>query len=162
MEAVETRKERIVEMVHLYSDSILRLAYAYVRSRSDAEDIAQEVWMTYMQKAPAFTNEEKRKSWLMRVTANRSKDFLRSAWHKRTQPLADDLSYMPEEDAALIGYVMAMDEKYRVPLHLYYYEGYSLAEIAKLLGSNSATVATWLHRGRALLKSKIGVDLDEE
>lgn len=162
VEIARKRKDSIAETVRMYSDSILRLAFTYVKSRSDAEDIAQEVWMIYMRKAPRFASEKKRKSWLIQVTANRCRDYLRSAWRKRTQPLQDNLSYMPEEDANLISYVMAMEEKYRVPIHLFYYEGYTLVEIAEMLQSKPATVGTWLNRGRAILKSKIGVDLDEE
>lgn len=162
VEASQKRSDGIKNAVHAYSDSILRLAFTYVRSRADAEDVAQEVWITYMRKAPAFTDEGKRKAWLMQVTANRCRDYLRAARRRRTQPLTEELSYLPPEDAAILHYVMSLDEKYRLPIHLHYYEGYSLEEIAHMLKSKPATVGTWLSRGRAMLKSKIGVDLDEE
>lgn len=162
VEASKTHREDIADVVHAYSGSILRLAFTYVRSRADAEDVAQEVWLTYMRKAPAFHSEASRRAWLMQVTANRSKDHLRAARRRRTRPLSDELSYLPAEDAALIHYVMSLEEKYRIPIHLHYYEGYSIEEIAALLHAKPATVGTWLSRGRAMLKSKIGVDLDEE
>ena len=66
----------------------------------------------------------------------------------------------PPEDSALIDSILTLDEKYRIPIHLHCYEGYSIAEIARLMGAKPATVGTWLARGRSLLKSMIGEELE--
>ena len=153
--------EAISIIVHTYSTSVLRFAYSYVKNRSDAEDIAQDVFITYIQKAPDFDHEMQRKAWIMSVTSNKCKYYLKSSWKKRVTSMPENLGYLPREESTLISYVYSLDEKYRIPIHLYYFEWYSVEEIARITGSKSATVATWLSRGRALLKTKIGDDFCE-
>lgn len=150
--------EEIQRIVNTYGNSILRLAYAYVKNRSDAEDIAQNVFTAYIWKAPRFDDEALRKAWLMRVTGNKCRDYLRSAWRRKTVPMPDDIGYLPDEPLHLVTYVLSLDEKYRIPIHLFYYEGYGMNEIAKTLHCSPATVGTWLSRGRKLLKAMMGDD----
>jgi RNA polymerase sigma factor (sigma-70 family) len=150
--------EEIRAAVRAYSPAILRLCFAYLKSRADAEDIAQEVFIAYMLKKPLFRAEAQKKSWLMRVAANKCKNQLKSGWRNRVETVAEELDGMTEEDKHLLEYVLSLDEKYRIPIHLHYYEGYSIAEIAKLTDTNPATVGTWLSRGRSLLKTMIGDD----
>lgn len=95
------------------------------------------------------------------MTANMSKNKLKSAWLRKTQTLTEDISYLPDEEAELISFVLALDERYRIPIHLFYYEGYRIEEIAALTGSKAATVGTRLARGRAQLKDMLGDDFDE-
>jgi len=161
MKSPADQSEAISIIVHTYSTSVLRFAYSYVKNRSDAEDIAQDVFITYMQKAPLFDHEMKRKAWIMSVTCNKCKDYLKSSWKKRVTSMPENLGYLPKEESTLISYVCELDEKYRIPIHLYYFEGYSVEEIASITGNKSATVATWLSRGRALLKTMIGDDFCE-
>jgi len=148
----------LTEVVEIYGPSIFRYAFAYLKNRQDAEDITQEVLCVYLYKAPAFESDEKRKHWLLRVTGNRCKNLLKSAWRRKTVALPEDIPAPSEETGDLLRYVLSLDEKYRIPLHLYYYEGYAIAEIAGLLHRSPATVGTWLARGRALLRSVIGDD----
>jgi len=161
MELSAESSDEISIIVHTYSTSVLRFAYSYVKNRPDAEDIAQDVFITYMQKAPPFDHELQRKAWLMSVTSNKCKDYLKSNWKKRTASMPDNLGYMPKESSALLIYVLNLDEKYRIPIHLFYYEGYSIEEIAVITGNKPATVGTWLARGRMLLKTMIGDDFCE-
>lgn len=161
MKSPADQSEAISIIVHTYSTSVLRFAYSYVKNRSDAEDIAQDVFITYIQKAPDFDHEMQRKAWIMSVTSNKCKDYLKSSWKKRVTSMPENLGYLPREESTLISYVYSLDEKYRIPIHLYYFEGYSVEEIARITGNKSATVATWLSRGRALLKTKIGDDFCE-
>lgn len=153
--------DAVHELIRTYSDSLLHLAYAYVKNHYDAEDIVQEVFITYLQKMPHFAVQAQKKAWLMRVTSNRCKDLLKSSWNKRTTQMPDDLSDLPHEQSALLMYVFNLDEKYRIPIHLHYYEGYSIKQIAALMGEKQATIGTWLSRGRTLLKSMIGDDWNE-
>jgi RNA polymerase sigma factor, sigma-70 family len=150
--------EEIRHTVSEYSPAILRLAFAYLKSRADAEDIAQEVFIAYMVSRPRFDTEAKKKAWLMRVTANKCKNVLKSGWRRRVEAIAEELGDMPGDDGNLLEYVLGLDEKYRIPIHLHYYEGYSIAEIAQLTDTKAATVGTWLARGRSLLKTMIGDD----
>lgn len=156
---METGKE-IRDIVRTYSAGILRLAYAYLKNSADAEDIAQEVFIAYLKKRPRFDCEAKKKAWMLKVTANKCRNLLKSPWNKRAQ-MPDNLSCMPEQDARTLSAVLSLDEKYRIPIHLHYYEGYAINEIAELLGAKPATVGTWLARGRSLLKSILEEDAND-
>ena len=162
MESSNDHNESINRTIHTYSTSILRFAYSYVKNRSDAQDIAQDVLVTYIQKAPVFENEVQKKSWIMKVTSNKCKDFLGSFWKKRMSVMPEDLACPEQKETSLLFYVFKLDEKYRTPIHLFYYEGYSIIEIAEITGQKPATVGTRLARARALLKSMIGDDLFEQ
>ena len=151
-------EDEITRTVETYSGNVLRLSYAFLKNQSDAEDISQEVFITYMKKSPEFMEESSKKAWLLRVTSNKCKDFLRFRKRRPTVELADNFGYMPEESGFLLSVVMRMDEKYRIPIHLYYYEDYSIKEIAKILHTNPATIGTRLARGRKHLKEMIETD----
>ena len=161
MEATVDSDTAIGELVYKYHASILRLAYAYVKNRQDAEDITQEVYLAFLGNSPRFSDDVQLRAWLFKVTGNKCRDFLKSFWHKCTVALPDDLSYLPKTASTLIRKVWSLDEKYRIPLHLFYYEGYSIQEIAGLLGCSPSTVGTRLDRGRQRLRAAIGDDFDE-
>ena len=153
------------QLVSVYGDMVYRLAYAQTRSRHDADDIFQEVFLQTVRKRPVFDSVEHEKAWLLRVAINLSKNKLNSAWFKRTDTLeesypCDDL----DSDLAFVwDAVRALPPKYREPIHLFYHEGYSTAEIARILGQKESTVRSLLHRGRSMLKEtlKEAYDFDE-
>jgi RNA polymerase sigma factor (sigma-70 family) len=161
MEAALDSGMAIDELFGKYQESILRLAYAYMKNRQDAEDITQEVFLAFLSSSPRFAAEGQLRAWLFRVTGNKCRDLLKSFWHRRTVALPDDLSYLPKAASALITKLWDLDEKYRIPLHLFYYEGYSIQEIAGLLGCNASTVGTRLDRGRQRLRAAIGDDFND-
>ncbi|TVX88085.1 sigma-70 family RNA polymerase sigma factor [Paenibacillus agilis] len=148
--------ETIQQAVSTYSKNIIRIAFAYVKNVQDAEDIAQDVFVTYMQKRPVFENKEHEKAWLIRIAINKSKNYLKSGWFRTKKTIPDDLSYLPKEEGEVLQAVLQLDPKYRIPLHLFYYEGYSIQEIAAIVQTNSSTIGTRLARGRSLLKIKVG------
>jgi RNA polymerase sigma-70 factor (ECF subfamily) len=145
--------------VTAHSKNLVRLAFTYTKNVQDAEDIVQEVFFTYLDKAPVFADEAHEKAWLIRVTANKCKDALRKR-KSAPLPLSEDIVSLPKEERAALFAVLELEDKYRLPLHLHYYEGYSIAEIARILRANPATVGSWLQRGRALLKNQLGGDID--
>ena len=146
--------------IRRYAQQIQNLAFVYMRNKYDAEDIAQDVFLAYIQKAPLFFSAQKEKSWLLTVTANKCKNLLK-AKHREELPLTEDLSYLTSEESVVIHAVMALEEKYRIPIHLHYYEGYSIAEIAKMMKVRPGTVGSWLSRARAQLKEELEVDYFE-
>jgi RNA polymerase sigma-70 factor (ECF subfamily) len=152
--------ETLKNTVHLYSASVLRLSFAYLKNRADAEDIAQEVFLAYLLKAPRFDAEPKKRAWLLRVTANKCKNHLRAARKRAAVPLPDTLADSSADTDNIVGCVLALDEKYRISIHLHYYEGYTITEIAQVLHAKPATVGTWLARGRAQLKTMIGDEFE--
>lgn len=154
--------ECVEKAVAKYSSSLRKIAFTYVCSVHDAEDIVQEVFLAYFRQAPSFENEEHEKAWLIRVTINKSHDLTKSGWFKNRLELPDDLSYIPEDESEVLEAVLSLGEKYRIPVHLYYYEGYSIEQIAKLLGIRPATIGTRLSRARTQLKKLIGGFDDEK
>ncbi len=171
MSAETLTLEQIQNAAVAYSDSLARLAFTYVKSVEEAEDVVQDVFLSYLKTKPAFESGDHERAWLIRATINRAKDVLRSAWVKKRSdlpegdlddaiadgwpPRAESLSYMPSDETNVLDAVLALDEKYRTPLHLHYYGGYTIAEIAELLGEKPATIGTRLARGRELLKKSL-------
>jgi len=152
---------RIQLAVLAHMQSIVRVAYTLVKSIQDAEDIAQDTFVSYLQSGKRFESEEHEKAWLLRVCINKSKNFLGSGWHKSRNPLPEDLTALPPEENTVLSAVLELEEKYRTPIHLYYYEGYAIAEIAQVLQLPSATVGTRLARAKAQLKKQLGGAFDE-
>ena len=152
MRTLHTRsKEDVEQALALYSGSVQRLAFAYLKNHSDAEDVAQDVFLSYLRSAVIFPTEQQRRAWLLTVTANRCRSLLRSI-ARHHEPLPEKISYLPPEENSVLCAVLALEEKYRVPIHLYYYENFSITEIAALLRRPAATVGSQLARGREKLK----------
>ena len=139
--------------VERYGPIVYRLALAQTHSAHDADDVFQEVFLRYVRGAPDFTEEEHRKAWLLRVTANCCKKLRGSFWNKHTVSLSEAIPAQNEGEGELLELLDALPEKYRSVLHLYYYEGYAAKEIAELLGEKPATVSTQLSRGRQQLRT---------
>lgn len=143
-----------------YADTVFRLAFARTKHRQDAEDIVQEVFLRYMKAQPVFASAEHCKAWLLRVTLNCAKNHLNSAWVRHFAQLPDDFAREAAKTDSVLGQVLALPAKYRTVVHLFYYEGYTVDEIAQLSGAKSSTVKSQLHRARKLLRISLeGEDL---
>ncbi len=152
--------EYIEETIKKYSSSMLKTAFSLLKSTADAEDAVQEAFIKLLTKAPEFENDEHRKAWLLRVTVNISKNMLKSA-RRKNLPLTEEIPYSEKSDDVL-PYVLSLDEKYRVVIHLYYYENYSIKEIAEILSLPAATVGTRLARARKMLEKSLKEDFGDE
>ncbi len=146
------------EKVNVYKNMIFRLAIAYLKNIQDAEDITQDVFIKFYKHKKGFKTANDEKAWLIRVTINASKDLLKSAWLRRTVPIVDDIPFVHEEQSDLLYAVHKLEAKYRVVIHLYYYEDYSVKEIAKVLGIRETTIQTRLYRARKQLESLLNKD----
>lgn len=135
-----------------YKDDVYRLAVSYTRSIADAEDVCQTVFLKLMEQKHIQPGKEK--AWLMRTCANECRSLLRSHWWKKTEPLDETLPFLQKEDGVLRS-VLALEPKYRAPVYLYYYEGYSVEEIGRLLKVNPSTISTRLARARNRLKEEL-------
>ena len=156
MEAFGTDAE-ICRIVEQYSPMLLRLACTRLQSPADAEDAVQEVFLKLLTARPAFRDREHEKAWLIRATVHRSADLRRTA-ERRNVPLeaaAQAAAEPAETESALLSAVRALPEKYSTVIHLYYYEGYSLREIAGILRLPVPTVGTRLARGREHLRTML-------
>lgn len=151
----------IQEIVHRYYKNIIMLAFTYTKSMEDAEDVAQDVFLELLEKKKSFESEEHRKAWLIRVAINKSKNMMNSFWKKKRSELQEVCGSMEEADLDLIRAVFSLKPGYRIPIHLFYYEGYSIHEIAELLHEKDSTICTRLERGRQQLKKILGSDYYE-
>ncbi len=147
--------ESLTKYIGLFHGTVYRLAYSYVKNNADAEDITQDAFLKLYKFHGEFQADENCKAWLIRVTINLSKNLLRSGWFTKRTELTEDIPCEDEEDRSLIEYVMKLPEKYRVTIHLYYYEGYSVKEIADITGASASSVTTRLMRGRERLKEML-------
>lgn len=152
--------DELMQYIKLYHGTVYRLALSYTKNTAEAEDICQDVFVKLLDYDGAFNTPENCKAWLIRVTVNLSKNFLRSARFTRTAELDDNIrDTVPEEYEELYDAVMALPVKYRSIVHLYYYEGYSVKETADILKISESAVTTRMARARKLLK---GLLLGEE
>jgi len=144
-------EDELLRIVNTYSRMLLHIASSRLRNASDAEDAVQDVFLTLVRKSTVFGSAEHEKAWLIRCVINRANDMRRKSEAKNV-PL--DEAFLPQEDheSSLLEEVRSLPDKYACVIHLYYYEGYSIAEIAKILHLPSATVGTRLARARKLLK----------
>ena len=133
------------------------------KNKEDAEDIAQEVFISYVKAKPAFESAEHEKAWLLRVTINRCKSFFRSAWQRKTTGLEDDFPDTPftPDETAVVEAVNRLPKKYRQVIYLYYIEGYATGEIAAILEMPQNTVLSQLARARKLLKTALKGEFDD-
>ena len=146
--------EQFTPLAERYMDTVFRVAYSYLRCRDDADDVTQDVLIQLYKEDKAFESDAHVKNWLIRVTVNRCKNVLRTPWH-RAEDIADyenTLVFEQPQYRELFEAVMSLDRRYRLPVLLYYYEGYRQREIAALLGVPEETVRTRLSRARDKLK----------
>lgn len=139
--------------VKRYHKTVFRLAYSYVRNRENAEDICQEAFVKLLDYRDNFSSDEDCKRWLMRVVINLSKNLLKSFRFSRTEQLNEDIPLETAEDGELLTLVKTLPIKYGEVIHLFYYEGYSVNEIADILSISQTAVTSRLMRGRTKLKS---------
>jgi RNA polymerase sigma factor, sigma-70 family len=146
--------EQFTSRAERYIDTVFRVAFSYMKSRADADDITQNALIKLYHSKKEFEDDAHVKHWLIRVTINECKKALLSPW-RRSEPVenyASTLSFETEEHSEIFYAVMNLPRKYRVAVFLHYYEDYSADEISELLGIPKSTVYTHLKRGREKLK----------
>ena len=139
-----------------HAPAVYRLAYLRTGSRADAEDVMQEVFLRLIKAKPVFSDQTHAKAWLLRVTANCVSDLFRLPWRKREEPLEEETAVSEAPEAgSVVEAILSLPVRYRIPIHLYYYEGYSVAEIAGIIGKSEGTVKSRLFRARSLRRDKL-------
>ena len=145
------------EAAERYLHMVDRIALNWFGNVPDAEDAAQEVMLRLWRSGPPPGEEERLRYWLARVSVNVCKDLSRTPWRLHTVSLeeaAEPLAPEPE-DRQVLEEVLRLPKKYRVPLYLHHYEGYSAAEVGAMLGLNVSTVRTRLDRARRKLRQQL-------
>lgn len=140
-----------------YLDMVYRIALNWFRHPPDAEDAAQNVMLRLWRTDTDFQSEEHLRRWLIKVTVNECKRIILHPWRRCTAPLesCQEPVFEDREKRELYAAVMDLPGKYRVPLYLYYYEGYAVNEVGELLDMKPSTVQTRLARGREKLKTML-------
>ena len=137
------------QLVHDNENRLYRAALAILGHPQEAEDAVQDAFVRYLERAPA--DLERPGAWLMRVLVNGCRSRLRLAW-RRVGPLPDDLPAPGPEERLELEELWSLPPKDRDVLYLHYYEGYTIAETAELLGEKANTVGARLGRARKKLK----------
>ena len=143
-------------LVNAYSDLILRVSYTWLKSAQDGEDICQTVLLKLLTGDETFDSPEHERAWVIRAAVNCCKDELR-AFRRRALPLeeAPEVPAPEPPRSEVLDAVMALPRKYREAIYLFYYEGYSIDEVAALTGRSGAAVSAHLSRGRKKLKTML-------
>lgn len=139
-----------------YSDMVYRICFIYLHNNPDIDDVFQEVFLKLLQKKTPFESEDHEKAWLVRVTINQCKDVIKSFWRKNID-LVESVELQLEDSAEneLLQVVLSLPEKYKDVIYLYYYEEYTVPQMAKLLKRNKNTIYSHLHRAKELIKQKL-------
>jgi len=147
-----------------FRNTVFGIAFNYTKSSADACNIVQDVFIKYISSKNTFNSDEHIKAWFVRVTINECKKHMMSSWIRRTVPLEDQtIPYeYNQEELELFEAVMSMPLKYRTPIHLHYYEGYSISEIASLLSARESTIKVRLLRARKMLELKLKEVFEDE
>lgn len=149
------------QLIAAYGDMVYRLAYAQTRSRHDADDVFQNVFLQVVRCHPVFESEAHEKAWFIRVTLNALKSYWRAAWRRHDVPLDDRIPFPAPEESALDDALRRLPPKYRTAIHLYYYEGYTAEEIAQMTGEKPSPIRTRLTRARAQLRTLLKGESDD-
>ena len=143
------------EVLAQHSNLVFRIAYSQTKNKADAEDVFQNVFMRLMRSNVEFSDEEHIKAWLIRVTINCSRSLLTSSWFRKTAGLEDNIVADEQQLSEIYDTVSQLPVKYRIVIHLHYYEDMSVANISEILGKKESTVKSQLHRAREILKQKL-------
>ena len=149
-----------------YQDMVYGLALARTGSRTDADDVFQEVFLAYYQSGKVFRDEEHRKAWLLRTTVNQSRRVTASSWRRKTVPLSEredaPVQFREPEENRVWEALQALAEDYRLPIYLFYFQELPTQEIAKILAIRPGAVRMRLTRGREQLREKLKGEIFDE
>ena len=149
--------EALAELFRRYGDDVFRLAYSYLGSRADGEDVCQSVFLRLAEGGVTLL-PGKEKAWLLTCAANLCKTHLRSFWRRNVGELDESVPFREESDWEVWDAVRALPPKYRAVVHLYCWEGLDQGEIGQVLGISRTAVQTRMSRARALLRKELGDD----
>ena len=158
-------KQTVEELTERYRDNLFAVAFHVCKNAADADDIVQETFLQYYVAKKEFDSEAHIRAWLIRVAVNKAKNVNRSFWRQHKVPLEEymeSLVFETQKEETLFETVMKLPQKYRIIIHLYYYEDYSVREIGEILSLKESNVKVRLSRGRKLLKEALKEDWDDD
>ncbi len=154
-EASKISSRKAEEMVDIYADMLFRICFVMLKNENDAEDAVQNIFLKYIYKAPEFESREHEKAWLIKVATNQCRDMKRfSMRHNHSDITKIQTSVTDPESCGIIEALMDIPEKFRIVLILYYVEGYTVKDIADIIGRSESAAKMRLQKGRKLLEEK--------
>jgi len=173
----EAEKQELQLKLNQYSDMLYKFCLLRLQNVQDAEDVVQETFYQYVKREEVFESEEHERAWLIRVAINYCKKLQRSAWNRyrgngkedfaellqdiaKNDSSAEDAVLRAEKNRLILQAVSELPLKYRDVIHLFYYEGMGVKEIAEITERKEATITSQLTRGRKLLKKVLKEDYD--
>lgn len=154
--------DKITTALEKYSDMVYRICFMYLKNKEEAEDAFQDIFLRYIQADVHFVNEDHEKSWLCKVSFNRCKDILKS-FRFRVSSIESipEPTYEHTDSNTVLDAVLQLPTKYKDAIYLHYYEGYTAAQVARILKCRENTVYSQLSRGRQMLKERLGDDFED-
>ncbi len=152
-------------LMEKYKDHLFAVAFNICKNAADADDVVQDTFLQYHITDKQFENEQHIRAWLIRVAINKAKNINMSFWRLLKIPLEDYMETLTFETPGaenLFEEVMKLPEKYRIVIHLFYYEDYSIREIAQIINATESNVKVRLTRGRRLLKQVLKEEWNDE
>ncbi len=152
-------------LMEKYKDHLFAVAFNICKNAADADDVVQDTFLQYHITDKQFENEQHIRAWLIRITINKAKNINMSFWRRAGIPLEDymeTLTFETPEAEVLFEEVMKLPEKYRIVIHLFYYEDYSIREIAQIINATESNVKVRLTRGRRLLRNVLKEEWNDE
>ncbi|MBR1702484.1 MAG: RNA polymerase sigma factor [Lachnospiraceae bacterium] len=150
-------EQSYISVVEEFSNLVYRIAYQNLMNVADSEDVVQEVFIKLLRHGESFVDKEHLKAWLLRVTINQCRDFRKMAFRKKESSYESleqfDQSSQEAEENFVLSELQKLPEIDRNIVYLHYYEGYSLCEIAGVLGKSPNAVNVRLVRARKKLKT---------
>lgn len=150
-------EEKFNKYFNLFYRDVYRLAFSYTLNYADSKDIVQETFIKLYKNMNKFkeNTDVEIKRWLMVVASNNCKDYLKSFWKSKVKNLTEENQSFVNYDKEILDMLKLLDKKYRIPLFLYYYEGYKISEIAKILREKESTIKMRLANGKKILKKEM-------
>ena len=151
-------REEFYRLTELFLDDIYRVALNGCKNKYDAEDLTQEVFFKLLNCNKKFESDDHVRHWLIRVAVNECNSFWRKPWKRKVTYLEDEADipqFSAQEDSDLYHAVMELPDKYRQIIYLFYYENYSVRELAGIFRLSETAVKTRLKRGREKLKEQL-------
>lgn len=158
-------REAVQDLVERYQNNLYAVAFNICKNQEDAEDVVQDTFLQYHMSKKEFESEQHIRAWLIRVAINKAKNVTLTFWRRNKSSLEEymeTLTFENQESEHLFEAVMQLPEKYRIVIHLFYYEDYSVREIGKILKISESNVKVRLSRGRMLLRETLKEEWDDD
>lgn len=149
------KEQELERYIELFRSTVYRLAFSYLKNHEDAEDISQDAFLKLFISDQSFAADENVKAWLIRVTVNLCKNLLKTSWRKNRSECFTEAASPPPDSSQIDEYITRLKPEYSSVLYLFYYEGYSVKEIAGICRLSAVAVRTRLSRGRDKLKEML-------